>query len=45
MRVYASTSSLLHSTRESTLMVTLIDIAPKIETIDVQGASVAVHGI
>ena len=26
-------------------MVGLIDIAPKIETIDVQGASVAVHGI
>jgi hypothetical protein len=36
MRVYASTSSLLHSIRESTLMVRLIDIAPKIETIDVQ---------
>jgi hypothetical protein len=26
-------------------MVGLIDIAPKIETIDVQGTSVAVHGI
>ena len=26
-------------------MVGLIDIAPKIETVDVQGASVAVHGI
>ena len=26
-------------------MVGLIDIAPKIETVDVQGASVAVHGV
>ena len=26
-------------------MVGLIDIAPKIETVDVQGASVSVHGI
>lgn len=26
-------------------MVGLIDIAPSVETVDVQGASVAVHGV